>query len=337
MENANRSTKTYAQAKRFMHQRWLRFVDYMKRKRHERRANQKPESPEQRAIRWTMYATIAIAIFTIVLARVAYLQYVEMRDSGAESSGQVNQLLEQQRRQVAQLTKQAGDTHDLAVADGQQAAASLAMSAITSKQFEASQRLIESQRASISVAFASVLNPVTFHDGGLSFAFSVTMKNNGRLPANKVKIRYKPYFSQWGERIFSEPMERQRDFCSKPNVSQDARVALRGLTSEDTLTILSNETKEWQINFGMGKPTDSEIIEWPPSESKLPQTKRVYPIIVGCVDYLSGVMTEPHQTGFIFEIMRGDPRMPVFITFGEEVRPDDAVVQQYFFGQGKSY
>jgi hypothetical protein len=131
-------------------------------------------------------------------------------------------------------------------------------------------------------------------------------------------------------------MERQRDFCSKPNISQDSRVALRGLTNEDALTILPGEAKEWQINFGAG-PTDSDIIKWPPPESKLPRTKRVYPIVVGCVDYQSGVMTEPHQTGFIFEIKRGDPRMPTFITLGEDVRRKDAVVDQYFFGQGKNY
>jgi len=119
------------------------------------------------------------------------------------------------------------DTHDLAVAAGKEAdrtkdvvdqmkLQAAALAELTARQFSASQRLIESQRASISVAFASVLNPVTFHDGGLSFAFSTTMKNNGRLPANRVKVRYMSYFSKWGTNIFSEPMERQRDFCSHP-------------------------------------------------------------------------------------------------------------------------
>lgn len=220
----------------------------------------------------------------------------------------------------------------------QQAGATKALAELTAKQFTASQRLIESQRAMISVAFASVLNPVTFHDEAMSvsFAFSVNLKNNGRLPANKVKIRYTAYFSQWGTKIFSEPMERQRDFCSKPNISHDSRVDLKGLTNEEALTILPGDVKELQINFGMGG-TDSDIITWPPPEStsNLPQTKRVYPIIVGCVDYQSGVMTEPHQTGFIFEIKRGDPRMPTFITLGEDVRREDVLVEQYFFGQGK--
>jgi len=225
----------------------------------------------------------------------------------------------------------------LAVEGGKQADAARALADLTAKQFSASQQVIESQRASISVAFASVLNPVTFHDGGLSLAFSVTLKNNGRLPANKVKVRFKPYFSRWGKNIFSEPMERQRDYCSAPNITRDSRIALRGLTNEDAVTVLPGDTKAWDINLGMGPPTDSEIIEWPPAESRLPQTKRVFPIIVGCVDYQSGVMTNAHQTGFIFEIQRGDPRMPSFITFGEDVPRENVIVGQYFFGQGKSY
>jgi hypothetical protein len=85
----------------------------------------------------------------------------------------------------------------------------------------------------------------------------------------------------------------------------------------------------------MGKPTDSEIIEWPPNQPN--QTKRIFPIIVGCVDYQSGVMPKNHQTGFIFEVQRGDPRMPTLVTVGEDVRREDVVVTQYFFGQGKSY
>jgi hypothetical protein len=261
---------------------------------------------ERSTLRWTR-ATFWILFITCLFIS---LQWREMRSGSA-------------------------DTSALAVAAGKQADASKAIADLTAKQFTASQQLIESQRASISVALASVLHPVTFHDGTLSFAFSVSMTNNGRLPANKVKVRYTSYFSQWGDRIFSEPMERQREFCNQPNISRDPHVALRGLTTEDALTIIPGETKPWQINFAVGPPADSDIIQWPPGQPN--QTKRVYPIVVGCVDYQSGVMTEPHQTGFIFEIKRGDPRLPTFITFSEDVRRDDVFVDQYFFGQGRSY
>jgi hypothetical protein len=295
-----------------------------------------PQSPKKKwyiKVRWNEVIEL---VGVIIGLAVCYIYWKQLDVMGRQlieiqgSSSQTSQL-------IVNAAHQAGETHDLAVAAGKQADASKALADLTAKQFDASQRLIESQRASISVTLGLVLNPITFHDRTLSIAFSMIMKNNGRLPANKVKVRYGAYFSQWGKNIFSEPMERQRDFCSKPNTSGDSRTNLRGLTNADALSIIPGDMKEWQINFGMGWPTDSDIIEWPPPETHQPQTKRVYPIVIGCVDYQSGVMTEPHQTGFIFEIKRGDPRMPAFITLGEDVRREDAVVEQYFFGQGKSY
>jgi hypothetical protein len=74
---------------------------------------------------------------------------------------------------VDQMKLQAGATHDLAVAAGKQADASKALADLTAKQFTASQQLVESQRASISVSFGRVINPITFHDGSPSIVFSV--------------------------------------------------------------------------------------------------------------------------------------------------------------------
>jgi len=238
-----------------------------------------------------------------------------------------------------QMKRQADQTHDLAVAAGKQADASKATSDLTARQFNASQRLTESQRASIEVAFASVDNPITFHDDGLSIVFSIALKNVGRLTANKVKIRFKSYFSQWGESMFTEPMRQQRDFCAKPNVLRLRKdwEDLRGLTRDDALTIIPGETKPWQINFGMGKPTQSELVELPNDPTG---KKRVFPIVVGCVDYQSGAMVEPHQTGFIFEIQRIsllNPGLPTMINYGEDVPRESVIVTPYFFGQGKNY
>ena len=114
MEDANHRTKTYSQTKKFFNQWRGWFVGYMQRKRHKNRPNQEKESPEQRAVRWTMYSTVAIAIFTIALAGVAYLQYKEMRDSGLESSGQTNQMIRVVALKQLQLKRQAEDTHKLA-------------------------------------------------------------------------------------------------------------------------------------------------------------------------------------------------------------------------------
>jgi hypothetical protein len=182
-------------------------------------------------------AALAAAVFvgTQVYEMTKQTQILASQSEGANAAALMDEM--NTRRQL-------GIVQQLATATGKQAE-------LTGRQFVASQQLIESQRASISVAFASVNNPVTFHDGGLSFVFSVALKNIGGLAANKVKLRFHPYFSQWGENIFSEPMRQQRDFCKKPNLLRlrpDLR-DLRGLTSDDALTIIPGETKEWPINF----------------------------------------------------------------------------------------
>ncbi len=201
---------------------------------------------------------------------------------------------------------------------------------VLTKQLTYNQRLTESQRASIDVAFLAVLNPVSFHEEGqLSEAFSIIFKNNRQFPATNIAVRYRPYFIQWGPAIFTEPKKRQSELCNKPLSAADKA------SGNTPITIYSGGTKEWQINFGMGKPLDADVIEWPPNQPK--QTKRLLPIVVGCVDYQSGVMPERHQTGFIFEIERGNPNMPALITLGEDVPRNDVLVTQYFFGQGKIY
>jgi hypothetical protein len=265
-------------------------------------------------------------------------QLTEMKGSGQ----QTDRLLGLYQKQLAQLTREAEDTHDLVVAAGKQADAGKALADLTAKQFSASQELVESQRASITVGYSSVIAPVTFHDGSLSANFSVVLKNSGRLPATRVRIRTTFYYSLWGENVFWEPLQKQRDFCSKSNELQEwswthtgKRIDLKGLTNAGGFTILPGDTKESEINFGMGKPSDSQIIAWPPDQRN--QTKQVYPFIVGCVDYQSGSMPTKHQTGFIFQLEKGTPDVPSFIRYGEDVPPKDVLVTQFFFGQGRSY
>jgi hypothetical protein len=192
---------------------------------------------EKSTLRWTRASFIVILFTGLFIA----LQWLEMRSGGKDTHDL-----------AVAAGKQADATRDLATAAGKQSDATKALAELTAKQFAASQQLVESQRASIEVGFASVNNPITFHEGNLSIVFSVALRNVGRLTANKVKIRFTSYFSQWGETIFSEPMRRQRDFCNKTNtlrLRKDLR-DLRGLTSDDALTILPGDTKERQINFG---------------------------------------------------------------------------------------
>jgi glucose-6-phosphate 1-dehydrogenase len=98
------------------------------------------------------------------------------------------------------------------------------------------------------------------------------------------------------------------------------------------------------LNFGMGKSTSADILKWPPVDAvqrDLITTDRVYPIVVGCVDYQSGAMREQHQTGFIFEIEEADSDNPngppAFVHYGTDVAVERVRIVPFFFGQGKNY
>jgi hypothetical protein len=116
LADADNSAKPRAKRKPNGNRWWSRLVAYLKRKAHERKAKKNEEAPEPRSIRLTMWSTVAIAVFTVVLACVSYFQLREIKQAGVESGEQMNQMIEQSRRQAAQLSRQAGETHDLAIA-----------------------------------------------------------------------------------------------------------------------------------------------------------------------------------------------------------------------------
>jgi len=252
------------------------------------------------------------------------------------------------------MKEQADQTKILAIAAGKQADAAKALADVMAKQLAANKELIESQGASVSVSFGRVINPISFHEGAPSIVFSILIQNTGSIKATHVAVRFKPYYSLMGNNIFTEPLQRQRDSCAVPTPPaqewswQDGkRVDLKGLR-DWTVTVDPHATFERQLNFGMPKPTDAEIIKWPPSDviqrnPTLAVTDRVFPVVVGCIDYQSGAMPEKHQTGFIFLVQEvySDPTnstaAPTLVHYGVDLPPEKVVIEQFFFGQGKKY
>lgn len=112
MEDASEAAKPHKKSHKPISPWWVRLINYVKRERIQRKAKRDHEEPADRAARGTFWATVWIAGFTSVLAAVGILQWKEMDDSGA----QTDRMIRLYRSQVAQLSKQAGNTHDLALA-----------------------------------------------------------------------------------------------------------------------------------------------------------------------------------------------------------------------------
>jgi hypothetical protein len=221
---------------------------------------------------------------------------------------------------AARMQDQAASTKDLAAAAKDQAE-------IVRRQFASSQQVIESQRANIGVSVFSVDHPITF--GGnknMSFAFTLALANNGAFVANDVRVRYKLYFSQFGQAIFTEPRRQQRTLC-KAFPTQDAPDAIGNMAPK--LSIYPGRAAPEQINGGWGF-VDQDVV---PRPNDAQHPIGLIPIVVGCIDYLSGTMPRWHQTGFIFEI-RGKNRP---IVPGIDVSIDSLTIDRYIFDQGESY
>jgi hypothetical protein len=224
------------------------------------------------------------------------------------------------------MKDQADSTRDLA-------ASAKSQSETLRLQFASSQQVIESQRASISVAPYSVDHPLSFPDPPappqMTFVLSLALTNNGNFVATDIHVRYEIYFSVWGQQIFTEPQERQAKLCDKPITP--VRPPPIGPPPMIDIPVGKTNVRQW-INGGFGIP-DSDIIPWPPTE---PKEKVIMPFIVGCVDYRSGAMPEPHQTGFIFEIRGGQDGLTA-IRYRQEVPQNQVFIDPWGFSQGKSY
>jgi hypothetical protein len=146
---------------------------------YKRRTKKQEESPVDRAARQTANATIWLAVFTVVLAVVSGLtlrilngQLGEMQGSGK----QTDKLICLYQKQVAQLEKQAGDTHNLAV---------------RTKELAQTSRdaLVEVQRAVMSAD--DLVMDRSAKDGKVNeFNFYIQWKNSGTTPTKNMTFHH---------------------------------------------------------------------------------------------------------------------------------------------------
>jgi hypothetical protein len=168
---------------------WTRLVSYVKRKMHERSTKKKKESAIDRAARRTANATVWLAIFTVVLAVVSGLtlfilkrQLGEMRGSGK----QTDKLICLYQKQVAQLAKQAGDTHTLAVAAGKQAAEAIIQANAARISAEAAKSASQTAKDSLHVSERAyvVIEEPSF--GFSTKSVSLPLVNSGHIPSGEM-------------------------------------------------------------------------------------------------------------------------------------------------------
>ncbi len=152
--------------------------------------------------------------------------------------------------------------------------------------------------------------------GNLSVRF--TIKNTGRSVANEVEIHAKAFAVTWGDAIFTEPANQQKELCG----SIEPKLTPIGIT------VFPDSPETIDFTFGI---TKQEM-----EAHRIENTNMVALVLVGCVDYLSSNHPSHHQTGFIYEIkfsdLKKDPAHPFTMRIGQEVPTDKLLLIKYFFG-----
>lgn len=169
----------------------MRFVHYIKRKFHERRAKKASENAADHAARNTANATIWIAILTAVIAGVGFLQWRVLREHGEAMQGQ----LEAMRGQLAEMKSTGKQTDALIEATSRQAeaaikqanAAKITAEAAAQSNEIANSALLETNRPLVALSRIDVVGAV-----GINQALNVTaiIRNSGRSPALDVRGQF---------------------------------------------------------------------------------------------------------------------------------------------------
>jgi hypothetical protein len=170
-----------------------------------------------------------------------------------------------------------------------------------------------------------VWSPVTFDNGGLSFSVTFALSNIGRSVATDVTIFSGAFVPAWeGAAHFKQPLERQTALCNK--------VQPGGLM----FALFPGETKQLNVGVAISREEmEKNAVPPPPGMPDSSPGKRIDPMLFGCVDYRFASVPKHHQTGFIYDVVRTDPKtpnVPYLIIVGQDLPAANVNLERWVFG-----
>jgi hypothetical protein len=185
------------------------------------------------------------------------------------------------------INKNVTDSHAQAIAAATQAQ-------ITQREFELS------QRPWISLDPVQVSDLSFNPNGTATFTIKFLIQNTGHSPATHTQLQAKLIPAKFNESgIFKQPAEQQKRLCD----SARAHVERHELFP---FTLFPDQKTTRDAGMSM---TPDEITK---AKTDIPGAEgpAIFLIVVGCVDYQFPFEAGHHQTGFLYEVSRIDPRSP---------------------------
>jgi hypothetical protein len=206
------------------------------------------------------------------------------------------------------------------------AAAAIYSGWIFEKQLTTMQAQLETTDRPWIKAVPQAWSPITFRDNGdLSFNVTFGLTNVGHSVATDVTIYSGGFIPASGAAHFTQPPERQTQLCKK--VQPD------GIR----LALFPDETKQLSVGIAISREEmEKNVVPPPPGVSNpSPPGERIGLILFGCVDYRFASVPKHHQTGFIYDIVRKEPKtpaIPYLIIIGQELPADHVNLETWPFG-----
>lgn len=173
-----------------------------------------------------------------------------------------------------------------------------------------------------------VTSPIMFGDDGtLSISVTFVLDNVGHSVATDATVYASAFIPKWGgTEIFTEPLKRQGELCGK--------VQPHALT----VTLFPGDITPFTVGLSISKQEiEAGIVPSPPGMTNPPSPpgKRTQPILFGCVDYQFSDLPGHHQTGFIYNVVRTDPKtpnVPYLIIVGDTLPVANVGLERWGFG-----
>lgn len=172
------------------------------------------------------------------------------------------------------------------------------------------------QRPWVSVD-AAIGGDLIWNENGANFSFDFALKNVGKTPAISASVDVSVLI-KIGKMRFEEDQSAFADTCKK-----HGRVM--------GFTIFPDQA----IDIGQGLSKSNQEVEDAAREIG-PNNDKIFPILIGQATYYASGETEPHQTGFIYQIMRiknGRPTMA--ISRGDGDIPANQLLLQHWHKPGR--
>ncbi|HEY0375989.1 MAG TPA: hypothetical protein VGC87_03445 [Pyrinomonadaceae bacterium] len=159
--------------------------------------------------------------------------------------------------------------------------------------------------------------PLEFRDDAANLTVRFTVKNVGRSVALRATLTARVFVPTKAAGFFDDAVAQQRKICSEVN----SNIMAFALFPNNTLTLDSGFSVATQVlrSTHLGPYGFASFL------------------IVGCADYQINGQTAHHQTGFIYEVYKGDPVYPnayIVPRIGEDVPPDLLRIRKPFLING---